>query len=267
MNTGTKKAIVGFLFLFLLLLGFPPGSQAQEGEAIILASQIMDQDVYDENQKLIGEVDDIIIRRSGRIKKLTVEFGGFLDIGDKLVAIAFKNTSMKNGGIALEATEQELEKRQEFNYYESNLRPEYYYRPRPRAYGGPYNYPGRPYHYSYQGPPYHYPYEAPYYYQRGYPGGQGMLYELALSPSRFLASVVMDRRLINEEGKDIGRVEDFVIDRKNNKVEKIVLSSLEIMGEDVYVALPYEPLGFTAYGLVYDITPQQLKDFIHPYKE
>ncbi|MFW6115060.1 MAG: PRC-barrel domain-containing protein [Thermodesulfobacteriota bacterium] len=170
---------------------------------------------------------------SGRIKKLTVEFGGFLDIGDKLVAVAFKNTSMKNGGIALEAAEQELEKRQEFNYYENNLRPEYYYRPSPRAYGRPYNYLRQPYSYSYQGPPSHYPYEAPSRYQRGYPGRQEMLYGLALSPSRFLASVVMDRRLINEEGKNIGWVEDLIIDRKNNNVEKIVLSSLEIIGEDV----------------------------------
>jgi hypothetical protein len=77
----------------------------------------------------------------------------------------------------------------------------------------------------------------------------------------------MDRRLINEQGKDIGMVEDLIVNRKNYKVEKIVLSSLDIMGKDVYVALPYEPLGFTAYGLVYDITPQQLKDFIYPYKE
>jgi len=263
MNTGTNKAIVGLIFLIVLLLGFPPGSQAQEGEALVLASQIIDQDVYDENQKLIGEVDDMIIRRSGRVKDLTVEFGGFLDMGDKLVAIAFKSTSMKNGGIALEATEQELEKRQEFNYYESNLRPEYYYRPRPRAYGGPYY--GGPYEYRY-GRPYRY---GPYGYRPGYsyPGGQEMRYELALSPSRFLASVVMDRRLINEEGKGIGTVEDLIINRKDNNVEKIVLSSLDIMGEDVYVALPYEPLGFTAYGLVYDITPKELKDFIYPYKE
>jgi len=263
MNTGTNKAIVGLIFLIVLLLGFPPGSQAQEGEALVLANQIIDQDVYDENQKLIGEVDDMIIRRSGRVKDLTVEFGGFLDMGDKLVAIAFKNTSMKNGGIALEATEQELEKRQEFNYYESNLRPEYYYRPRPRAYGGPYY--GGPYEYRY-GRPYRY---GPYGYRPGYsyPGGQEMRYELALSPSRFLASVVMDRSLINEEGKGIGTVEDLIINRKDNNVEKIVLSSLDIMGEDVYVALPYEPLGFTAYGLVYDITPKELKDFIYPYKE
>jgi hypothetical protein len=77
----------------------------------------------------------------------------------------------------------------------------------------------------------------------------------------------MDRPLINEEGRNIGRVQDLIINRKNNNVEKIVLSSLDIMREDVYVALRYEPLGFTAYGLVYDITPKELKDFIYPYKE
>jgi sporulation protein YlmC with PRC-barrel domain len=43
----------------------------------------------------------------------------------------------------------------------------------------------------------------------------------------------MDRRLINEEEKRIGRVKDLVINRKNNKIEKIIISSMYILGEDV----------------------------------
>lgn len=132
--------------------------------------------IRNEGKRVYLITGDLIIRRSGKAKKLTVEFGGFLDIGDKLVALPF-------------------------------------------------------------------------------------------SPSRFLASAVMNRHIINEEGKRVGRVKDLVINRKNNRVEKIILSSIDILGEDVHVALSYEPLGFTAYGLVYDITLHALKDFIYPYEE
>ena len=248
MDSGKNKWIVGFLLLIPLLAGFPVMSLGLENESLLLASRIIDRDVYDGKQKLIGEVDDIIIRRSGKVKKLTVEFGGFLDIGDKLVALPFKNISLKDGKVAVEATEQELEKRAGIDYFRQGLRPDYYYRPRP--------YTGR----------YWYPPPGPYY----GPHMDGPTFdpaEWAFSPARFLASALLNRRLINEEGKALGRIKDLVIDRKNNKVEKIVLSSIHILGEEIYVALPYEPPGFTAYGLVYEIAPAKLKDFIYPYEE
>jgi hypothetical protein len=77
----------------------------------------------------------------------------------------------------------------------------------------------------------------------------------------------MNRRLINSVGKRLGTLEDLVINCKNNTVEKIVLSRVGALEEDGYVALPYEPLGFTAYGLVYDIEPRRLKEFTYSYKE
>jgi len=251
MNLGRNRWILGFLFFGLLLGGFSSGLQAQEEDVYVLASQIIDQDVYDEKNKLIGEVDDIIIRRSGRAKLLTVEFGGFLDIGDKLVALPFKRFSMKNGNVALEVTEQQLEKKPEFDYYPQKLRPDYYYRGRP--YAGRYRYSPHGYYYGPYGP--------------NRPNAPMEPYEWTFSPSRFLASTVMNRRLINEEGKDIGRVKDLMINRENNTVEKIIISSMDIPGEDVHVALPYQPLGFGAYGLVYDIMPRKLKDHIFPYKK
>ena len=249
MDLRLYRAIAGCLFLALLFLGSPADSQAQEKEAGVLASKIIDQDVYDENQKLIGEVDDIIIRRSGRAKKVTVEFGGFLDMGDKLVAVSCKNFTMKNGKVILEAALQQLKKRPEFYYFRRGLRPGYYCRTRPYSRPWPYRYRSR---YSY----------GPHVQRRPMKP-----YEWAFSPSRFLASVVIDRRLINEKGKEIGRVKDLLIDRGDNKVENIIISSVDIMGEDIYIALPCEPLSFTAFGLVYDISQGQLKDFIYPYEE
>jgi hypothetical protein len=248
MKSGIRGGVVG-LAAFILFFGMVPADlQAQEDGTQIMASRIIDAAVYDEKQQQIGEVDDLILRRSGRVKKLTVEFGGFLDMGDTLVAVSFKRFGLKNGDVTLDATKQQLQKRSEFNYYRHGLRPGYYYRARP--YAGPYYYPPPGYYY---GPNAQNPPVEPY--------------EWAFSPSRFLASVVMNRRLINEEGKDIGRVKDLLINRKDNKVEKIILFSEEILGEKVYAGLAYEPLGFTALGLVYDISPGKLKDFIYPYKK
>jgi hypothetical protein len=58
-----------------------------------------------------------------------------------------------------------------------------------------------------------------------------------------------------------------VINGKDNKIGKIVIFSKDIPGKDVHLGFAYEPLGFKAYGLVYDIALEQLKDFIYPYEE
>jgi len=247
MDLKLKGWAYGSLFSLLVFGAFPFNSQAQEKEGAVFANRILDRDVYDAGQELIGEVDDVIIRRSGKIKKLTVEFGGFYDIGDKLVALPIRVFQMKDGKVALELTEQQLQRKPEFNYYTAGLRPEYYYRARP--YAGWYHFPRPRY--------YHGPNE---------PNPPMELYEWAFSPSRFLASVLMNRRLINEQGKNLGMLEDLMIDRDSNKVEKIIVSSVDILGENVYAALPYEPLGFTVYGLVYDMMPGELKNLIYAYE-
>jgi hypothetical protein len=79
MNQSIYKLSAGCLFLGLVFLGSPARVQAQEEKAAVPATRIIDQDVYDENQKLIGEVDEIIIRRSRRAKKLTWNSAGFSD--------------------------------------------------------------------------------------------------------------------------------------------------------------------------------------------
>lgn len=83
----------------------------------------------------------------------------------------------------------------------------------------------------------------------------------SFSPARFLASTVIDRRLTNEAGEDIGWLEDLLINPKNNTVEKIIISSEDILGENTRAALPFRPLVFSGYGLVvYDISPAEIKN-------
>lgn len=249
------------LFLVLLCVGLSTDASAQEKENTLLASQIVDHDVYDAKQELIGEVDDIIFKRSGKAKRITVEFGGFFDIGDRLAAVPIKGFSMKDGKIILDATRQQLQKRPEFSYYEHDLRPNYYYRPRPR-----------PNYFNNRTPYGPYPHGAPSYYHYYDRDPKGPLPPIdpdqwVFSPSRFLASSVMNRPLLNEAGKDIGMLKDLLIDRRTNKIDKIVVLAANILDEDVHAALPYRPVGFTPYGIVYDISPQELKNYVYSYEE
>ena len=46
------------------------------------AERLMGQDVYGPNGNRIGEVQDIFVNAQGQITAVTVEAGGFLDIGD-----------------------------------------------------------------------------------------------------------------------------------------------------------------------------------------
>ena len=81
----------------------------------------------------------------------------------------------------------------------------------------------------------------------------------------------MNRRLINEAGQHLGRVHDLLIRRKDNMVENIIVNAYVQDGgqqKEADLALPYMPLGFTAYGLVYDIEVNELKDMpVYPYVE
>lgn len=239
-----------WLSIVLALAVSPAVAQGQEAN-LLLASRLLDADVYDEKDQLIGEVDDLIIRRSGRVKSLTVEFGGFYDLGDNLVAVSFDNFELRNGGVAIGATTEELREKPEINYFERGLRTGYYYQTGP--YAGRYTYPPQGYYYYYNGP--------------NVPRRPMADFDWAFSPARFLASVIMDRRVVNEEGRPIGVVADLAVNRETSEVEKLIIAAEDILGEGGYAAVAYEPLGVTPYGLVYAIAPEDLKDFVYPYQE
>ena len=51
-------------------------------------------DSVDNEWTQIGEIEDIVLSRSGEMKGLVVEVGGFLDIGDKHVMISVDDVSL-----------------------------------------------------------------------------------------------------------------------------------------------------------------------------
>ena len=89
---------------------------------------------------------------------------------------------------------------------------------------------------------------------------EGAPYDWAYSPARFLASTLIDRQVISESDGYIGRVADLLIDARDAKVKNVLLLAEEIRGDDSRVLIPYEPPGFTAYGIVWDISSKEIRN-------
>ena len=91
------------------------------------ASKIIDQTVKNAQGEELSEVDDLIMSRNGKTKKVILSVGGFLGIGDRLVAVPFKSLQIsEKGGIVYNVTKQQLENHPVFNYGKEGLY-EYYY--------------------------------------------------------------------------------------------------------------------------------------------
>lgn len=270
------------IVLGLAVLAVPHTLQAQE--AAVFAGTLLDQDIEDEQGEKVGEVDDLVIKRSGRVKKVTLEVGGFMDIGDKLVAVSYNNFGIAaDGNLKLDASVEQLNKKSEFDYYRQGLQPEYYYSLRSRRMRGyppttgytevPRDtYPSPAYRHSRRHPyargayPPSYP-PGPYDYGQTNPYTGPLYYEWALSPNRYLASMVVNRGLVTEEGQDLGFVEDLIIDT-NKHVEKLIVSSEEYLGEEVYAAIDYEPIKYNPYGIVMDMSVDEFKKLApYPYEQ
>src|SRR6202040_2665834 len=53
------------------------------------ASKVIGADVYDRDNKKLGDVQDVVLDKSGRVAAVVVNVGGFLGMGTKNVAVKF----------------------------------------------------------------------------------------------------------------------------------------------------------------------------------
>ena len=133
----------GVVFLVSLL----PASAA-EGKGYdegLRAGKIIDQIVKNAGGEELGEVDDLIMSRNGKIKKAILSVGAYLEIGDRLVAVPFKSLQFsERGGIVYNVTKQQLGNHPVFSYRTEGLPESYYapYYPHEQPYG-PFPPPGR----------------------------------------------------------------------------------------------------------------------------
>ena len=81
------------------------------------ASKILGATVLNEAKEAIGKIDDLIVSEDGKTPFAVVSVGGFLGMGDSLIAIPYASFKMVDGKITLPgATKEELKELTPFFY-------------------------------------------------------------------------------------------------------------------------------------------------------
>jgi sporulation protein YlmC with PRC-barrel domain len=78
------------------------------------------QSVYDPNESKIGDVDDVLVDKSGKVTGIVIGVGGFLGAGEKDVIVPFTavKTAKKNDKwwLTLDQTKDDLKSAKSFSY-------------------------------------------------------------------------------------------------------------------------------------------------------
>lgn len=256
MISGEKQRdVIVFLFVLLLSLANPFPVSAAEGKGSqksVRADLLIDQVVRNDRGQEMGSVDDLIMSRRGRIKKVILEIGGFLEVGYRLVAVPFRSVQIdEKGDVRYKVTKEQLEKHPSFHYESEGLLGSYFSPPPPYgsfAIGPPAPYERR------------FPYGHFYRRSRGgrYPGSYGA-WGWEYYPERFRVSGILDREVWNEEGLPVGKIDDLIID-PHGQVQTLILSvGSSLALEKKLVAFPFHPLRVNGAGIVLEVTRQQLE--------
>ena len=64
-----------------------PASMHREGEW--RASKLVGLNVYNDNNEKIGDINDIILDKSGKVENVVLGVGGFLGMGEHYVAVSY----------------------------------------------------------------------------------------------------------------------------------------------------------------------------------
>lgn len=82
------------------------------------ASEVIGKDVRNDGEDSIGKIDDLIVRTDDKVVFAVVSVGGFLGIGDRLIAVPYKSLSFDaEGNVRLAGvTKEDLKAAPEFRY-------------------------------------------------------------------------------------------------------------------------------------------------------
>ena len=64
------------------------------------ASKLVGLSVYNENNESLGSINDLLTDKSGNIKAVVIGVGGFLGVGEHLVAVPFEKIKFVNEPVA-----------------------------------------------------------------------------------------------------------------------------------------------------------------------
>ena len=86
--------------------------------------------------KELGEIEDLVIRRSGKVKQAIISLGGPLSLNGDDTGVRFRALQLgPKGSVRLDVTAEELKNRPRFNYRQNDLFSGYYSRLLPPVYG------------------------------------------------------------------------------------------------------------------------------------
>ena len=100
---------------------FNPAGATALDMAALTADELMGTDVYGPDNQHIGPIGDLVLAEDGQtIDALVIDFGGFLGIGVKQVAVAYENLQFYsdewgNRSLVLPLTREQMEAAPEFN--------------------------------------------------------------------------------------------------------------------------------------------------------
>ena len=123
-----RKIVPGLLLAALLAGGAINVASAVEDTQFVTTvpsdalpvSSYYNEDVYDAQNNKIGDVNDILFDKDGRVSAVIVGVGGFLGVGEKDVAVPFNalKVTEKDGDryLVMNATKEALEKAPGYTY-------------------------------------------------------------------------------------------------------------------------------------------------------
>lgn len=227
-----------------------------------LLTRLQDSPVFNAQMEDMGAIEDLVVRRSGKIKSVLIAVNGFLAGGGQDVAVPFRKTSLDaKGRLKLDKTVSALEQLPPFDYDQNGLYTGTLYQPPPV---------NHKWQYPFYAPPYdpfsprpHWQKDWPYSYdQQDIPRGywqRNPRFRVEFPP-KFLASSLLGQYVLNKKGWEIAEVADLLVD-ENGYISQLLFDVggfLEI-GEKT-VAVPFKPLRFNAFGVIYDISRDTLKN-------
>ena len=76
--------------------------------------------MYDANQNKIGQVDDVLVDKAGKVTGLVISVGGFLGVGSKDVIVPFEDVNLQKKNdkywLSINESKDSLKSAQGFSY-------------------------------------------------------------------------------------------------------------------------------------------------------
>jgi sporulation protein YlmC with PRC-barrel domain len=98
-------------------LAFSAGAvSAQTLDYQLRANDLIGKQVTNRMDQRLGTIDDLLMTREGQVSHVVIGVGGFLGIGDKLVAVPFNEIKTQGNAFLLDRNAEQLKTHTEFKY-------------------------------------------------------------------------------------------------------------------------------------------------------